>query len=174
VSGGSKTDRFIMGLLRSCADAVLIGAGTLRVAANDLWTADAIFPDAKDLYARIGKLQPPLYVVSASGNVPPPKQPAIVIKGKRTPQEILDRHRADGHRRILCEGVPGLFSELADAGLVDELFLTLSPRLFGRFPNDARKALTDRRDLRGMSLDLRSLRRDGSHLFLRYGTKSRT
>src|SRR5205814_8393664 len=29
VSGGSEADRFIMGLLRACADAVLIGAGTL-------------------------------------------------------------------------------------------------------------------------------------------------
>jgi riboflavin biosynthesis pyrimidine reductase len=173
VSGGSKTDKFVMGLLRACADAVLIGAGTLRVAAGDLWTADAIFPAAKDLYARVGRLEPPLYVVSGSGNVPQPKQPATILTGKMTPQEIVERLRADGHRRILCEGGPGLFSELAAAGLVDELFLTLSPRLYGRFPADARKALTDRRDLRGLPLALRSLRRDGSHLFLRYGMKTR-
>ncbi|MCA1826923.1 MAG: dihydrofolate reductase family protein [Myxococcales bacterium] len=168
VSGGSKADKFVMGLLRACADAVLIGAGTLRAAPNDLWTADAINPDAKDLYRRIGKLQPPLYVVSGSGNVPQPKQPALILTGKMTAQQIVDRVRADGHRRILCEGGPGLFSELAAAGLVDEIFLTLSPRLYGRFPADGRKALTDLRDLRGMPLELRSLRREGSHLFLRY------
>src|SRR6185312_8908767 len=60
VSGGSEADRFIMGLLRACADAVLIGAGTLRAAPGDLWTADAIFPGAAGLYARVGKLRPRL------------------------------------------------------------------------------------------------------------------
>ena len=37
VSGGSDADHFLMGLLRACADAVLIGAGTLRAAPRDLW-----------------------------------------------------------------------------------------------------------------------------------------
>ena len=172
VSGGSQADKFVMGLLRACADAVLIGAGTLRVAPDDLWTADAIFPAAKDLYARVGKLAPPLYVVSGSGAVPEARQKPVVLTGKLTPGQILERLHADGHRRILCEGGPGLFAELAAAGLVDEVFVTLSPRLYGRFPGDARKALTDQRDLHGMPLTLRSLRRDGSHLFLRYGTRS--
>lgn len=172
VSGGNRSDKFLMGLLRACADAILIGAGTLRVAAGDLWTADAIFPEARDLYARVGRLAPPLYVVSRSGNVPQARQAATIVTGQSSPRQIVDRLGADGHRRILCEGGPGLFSELAAAGLVDEIFLTLSPRLYGRFPEDARKALTDGRDLAGLPLTLRSLRRDGSHLFLRYGTKS--
>src|SRR5207237_10190142 len=46
VSGGSEADRFLMGLLRACADAVLIGAGTLRAARNDLWFPESIFPAA--------------------------------------------------------------------------------------------------------------------------------
>ena len=50
----------------------------------------------------------------------------------------------------------------------DEIFLTLSPRLFGRWHGDARKALAEGRDLGGMPLELLSLRRHGSHLFLRY------
>src|SRR5438128_1967001 len=32
ISGGSEADRFVMGVLRACADAVLIGAGTFRKA----------------------------------------------------------------------------------------------------------------------------------------------
>jgi riboflavin biosynthesis pyrimidine reductase len=36
-----------------------------------------------------------------------------------------------GHRRILTEGGPHLLAQLADAGLVDELCLTLSPVLAG-------------------------------------------
>jgi riboflavin biosynthesis pyrimidine reductase len=171
ISGGSKTDRFIMGLLRACADAVLIGAGTLRATPRDTWFAESIYPEAAELYARVGKLHPPLYVVSGSGKIARLPPSGVLLQGKQTPEGILERIRADGHRRILCEGGPGLFSELAAEGLVDEIFLTLSPRLYGRVPGDGRKALTDRRDLKGLPLHLRSLRRDESHLFLRYGTR---
>ena len=179
VSGGSQADHFLMGLLRSCADAVLIGAGTLRAAPRDLWSADSIFPEAAELYARVGGLRPPLYVVSRSGQIGQggPRasglgpQEMTVLTGELSPQAIVDRIRADGHQRILCEGGPGLFTELVAAGVVDEIFLTLSPRLFGRFGADGRKALTDGRDLGGKPLQLRSVRRAGSHLFLRYGLK---
>jgi riboflavin biosynthesis pyrimidine reductase len=175
VSGGSRADHFVMGLLRACADAVLIGAGTLRAAPRDLWYADAIFPEAAELYARVGALRPPLYVVSGSGGVdsahPALQQGGVVLTGLHTPRQIVDRVRADGHQRILCEGGPGLFAELAAADLVDELFFTLSPRLFGRFAGDGRKSLTDARDLRGTPLQLVSARRHESHLFLRYGAR---
>ncbi len=175
VSGGSLADRFVMGLLRACADAVLIGAGTFRAAPRDRWFADSIFPEAADLYARAGGLRPPLYVVSGSGRVDAARlaaeQGGHVLTGRLSPQAIVDTIRAAGHRRILCEGGPGLFSQLAAAGLVDELFLTVSPRLFGRFAEDGRKALTDALDLHGMPLRLLSVRRHQSHLFLRYGTK---
>ena len=76
--------------------------------------------------------------------------------------------RGAGHRRILCEGGPGLFGELLAAGLVDELFLTVSPRLFGHWTGDRRKALVEERDLAGLPLALLSVRRNGEHLFLRY------
>ena len=177
VSGGNEADRFLMGLLRACADAVLIGAGTLRAAPADLWFPDSIFPPAAPLFAQLrgtlGLAGPPaLYVVSGSGQVDPAhpalQQGGTVITGKRAPGEIVDALRRDGRRRILCEGGPGLFGELAHAGLVDELFLTVSPRLFGRWAGDHRKALAEARDLAGAPLTLLSLRRSGSHLFLRY------
>ncbi len=38
---------------------------------------------------------------------------------------------ARGHRRVLCEGGPLLFGCLTEAGLVDELCLTVSPLLAG-------------------------------------------
>ena len=41
-----------MGLLRASADAIVVGAGTLRDArANALWTPEYVYPDAKHLYA---------------------------------------------------------------------------------------------------------------------------
>jgi len=177
VSGGSAADRFLMGLLRACADAVLIGAGTLRATRNDFWFPESIFPDAAALFAELRKAlglpeRPTLYVVTGSGRVdrahPALRAGGVLIEGKFQPREILAPIRGAGHRRILCEGGPGLFAELLAAGLVDELFLTLSPRLFGRWTGDRRKALAEARDLAGMPLALLSVRRNGGHLFLRY------
>ena len=72
-----------------------------------------------------------------------------------------------------AEGVAGadLQTRLLEAGVVDELFLTVSPLLVGRTPLDPRLGLVEGADLlpggpvRGQLL---GLRRDGGHLFLRY------
>lgn len=79
--------------------------------------------------------------------------------------------RAEGHRSILSEGGPHLFGQLLTAGLVDELFLTLSPALAGRERDSTQLGLVEGTsllpgiDIRGRLL---SVRRSGSHLFLRY------
>jgi riboflavin biosynthesis pyrimidine reductase len=75
ISGRNEEDTFIMGLLRSYADAVLIGEETYRVAQGHLWTADFIYPKLKDefqgLRRRLDKRRPyPLTViVSGKGTV---------------------------------------------------------------------------------------------------------
>jgi hypothetical protein len=61
-----------------------------------------------------------------------------------------------------------MLAELVAANLLDELFVTSSPSLFGRFAHDGRKSLADGIDLAGAPLELMSARRNGSHLFLRY------
>ena len=64
-----------MGLLRAAADAVVIGAGTLRASSPDhVWTADYIYPPLADAYrelrAALGKPEPPLnVVVTGSGDI---------------------------------------------------------------------------------------------------------
>ena len=64
-----------MGLLRAAADAVVIGAGTLRASSPDhVWTADYIYPPLADAYrelrAALGKSEPPLnVVVTGSGDI---------------------------------------------------------------------------------------------------------
>jgi riboflavin biosynthesis pyrimidine reductase len=203
VSGGSEADRFVMGLLRASADAVLVGAGTFRKADGDLWQAEAIYPAGAALFAnlrqRLGlRRQPLLVVVTASGAIDP-AQPALrdalivtspagaarlrsalpadaplraqlrVIDAQPIGgRAVIDLLRGDGLEVILTEGGPSLFSELLAERLVDEVFLTTSPRLFGRWPDDQRKSLIAGRDLGGQLLDLASVRRHGSHLFLRY------
>jgi riboflavin biosynthesis pyrimidine reductase len=76
ISGSNPHDRMVMGLLRSVADAVIIGAGTLRSVPRHLWTAEYIFPALAGSYralrAASGKSDPPLTViVTARGGIDP-------------------------------------------------------------------------------------------------------
>ncbi len=68
-----------------------------------------------------------------------------------------------------------MFGSLVAAGLVDELFLTVSPLLAGRSELGQRLGLVEATELlpeRSEPARLLSLRRDGGHLFLRYGLSS--
>jgi len=76
ISGSDPADRFIMGLLRASADAVMVGAGTLSsVSAEALWTPEYVYPDAKQLYEeyRVDAQHKPEYpllvIVSGSGQL---------------------------------------------------------------------------------------------------------
>ncbi len=200
VSGGSEADRFVMGLLRAFADAVVIGAGTFRHASGDLWNADHAYPEAADLFAELRDdlglpLQPRLVVVTASGEMDlgqPALAGALIVTtragdarlrgavpvGARVavldpvrPATLMGLLHAEGLRAVLTEGGPSLVGELLRDGVVDELFLTLSPRLFGRTASDGRKSLVEGVDLAGRETELLSVRRDGSHLFLRYALR---
>jgi len=74
ISGFNQQDRMLMGLLRAIADAVIVGAGTLRVEPNHRWTAEYIYPSLAEEYrllrTSLGKSAYPLNViVTASGAV---------------------------------------------------------------------------------------------------------
>jgi riboflavin biosynthesis pyrimidine reductase len=74
ISGGSGEDRFVMGLLRSVSDAVLVGSRTLHEDPGHVRIPAFIYPEAKDLYAelrsKLGKPPQPLNVVlTASGKL---------------------------------------------------------------------------------------------------------
>ena len=60
----------------------------------------------------------------------------VVICGDRGPEPRAMRAALEerGHRRILREGGPTLFADLAAAGVVDELCLSLTPLLAGPGP----------------------------------------
>jgi len=86
------------------------------------------------------------------------------------PAGAVEALRARGHEHILSEGGPTLFTSLVAAGLVDELFLTVSPLLAGR-SGMPRLSLADGAELLPdvrIAGDLVSIRRHENHLFLRY------
>lgn len=76
ISGFNRHDRMVMGLLRAVADAVVVGAGTLRALPGTIWTPEHAFSDLSDAYRdlrkSLGKAALPLnVVVTASGDIAP-------------------------------------------------------------------------------------------------------
>lgn len=74
VSRGYAGDLLMLGLLRAVADAVIVGAGTLRKERNSIWTAERAFPDARADFAslRVALGLPPrplVVIVTGSGEV---------------------------------------------------------------------------------------------------------
>jgi riboflavin biosynthesis pyrimidine reductase len=86
--------------------------------------------------------------------------------------ELLDLVHAQGLHVVLAEGGPTLIGQLLKEDLIDELFLTVSPRLFGRWLGDGRKSLIEGVDLNGLLLKLLSASRHESHLYLRYALRA--
>ena len=174
ISGDNASDRFVMGLLRAAADAVVIGAGTFRKTPRASWQPDEISPDHAPEFAALRaslglRPRPELFVLSASGRLGDNARldNVQVLRGLMSATEALAAVRARGHQTILVEGGPSLLGQLVNEHLLDEIFLTRSPMLFGRRSADERKSLIDG-IVQASPLHLVSLRRDGSHLFSRY------
>lgn len=204
ISGKSPADRFVMALLRACADAVLVGAGTLRAEPRHVWLAEHVDPDRREAYGELRRAlglqrEPELFVLTVSGHIDPTatalERGAIVLTSERGAGRLRDRlpeassvvvlaERAEipaasvvravrerGHRRVLTEGGPTVIGWLLRERLLDEMFLTLSPRLAGRAPGAARMGLVEGFALPPDALvdaELLAVRRGASHLFLRY------
>ncbi|HET6314090.1 MAG TPA: dihydrofolate reductase family protein [Chloroflexia bacterium] len=98
ISGSNTHDRALMGLLRAVADAVIVGAGTLREGKGDALTAANVYPPLAGAYnglrAGLGKVGEPLSViVTASGDLDPSMQvfkdgQALVVTTRAGAQQL--------------------------------------------------------------------------------------
>jgi len=187
---GSEVDRTTMRNLRAKADAVMIGAATLRAEKLSLSV------DETD-----GGSQPLGVIVTNSGDVPLERnliqdehQKVLVL----VPEDILEarvgrlRSRADVLRApttsegtinleralralryehavelLLVEGGPSLNHALISSNLADELFLTLAPKLLGGTPGETLTVLDGPALLAG-EIRLLAAYLAGNELFLRY------
>ena len=82
IAADSASDRFVMGLLRACADGVVIGSGTMNAAPRSLWTPAQAFPDAGALFGELRQRlrlspDPELVVLTALGSIQP-SHPAFI------------------------------------------------------------------------------------------------
>lgn len=186
---GSATDLEMLVGLRATADAVLVGAGTLRTERYGRIVRD---PSKRSARERRGLPHDPLAViVSGALDLPwdarlftdgggrvlifttsaedPPETatPVRVVRheGRVDLTEALRHLRVErGIRSLLCEGGPQLHAQLLAAGLVDELFITHGPVLAG----GAGPGLTTGLPEGLIDLELEWLLREESELFARY------
>jgi riboflavin biosynthesis pyrimidine reductase len=72
VSDDSDADRFVLALLRACADAVLVGPGTLAASPTGTWRVDKAYPEAAEAFAELraarGRPEQPRVAVVTSGD----------------------------------------------------------------------------------------------------------
>ena len=189
---GSGIDRQTMRILRSRADAVMVGAGTLRAERLTLGLDETGVP------------QPLAIIVTHTGDVP--LEEHLIVEGsqevlilisdgvpKRVGERLLAlapvmRAPADptgavdldaalrtlkaerGVESLVVEGGPGLNHALISLDLVDELFLTVAPEVLG---GCAEQTLTLLRgptlpDRDRPTLEVVSIHLSGDEVFLRY------
>jgi riboflavin-specific deaminase-like protein len=189
---GDEGDRQMFHGLRERVDAVMAGTATLRTERYGRMTRD---PERRRRRLQSGLSSEPLAVViTRSGDVPldiplfaEPEARAVVFTptdldtsncaaqvevvrldpGELTMTTTFRRLASDyGVRTLLCEGGATVFGALLHEDLVDELFLTVSPRLAGGGAETPITSGPPLPELLHLTM-LWALEREGS-LFLRY------
>ena len=153
---GGEVDREVFRAVRAVADVILVGAGTLRA---ERYGPVRLADEARSARVAAGRHPHParLAVVTRSAELDPAgpafaAEPAPVVFTTTTATGRLDELgracevrrcgepdvdlraalgtlRADGASVVVCEGGPRLNAAMVDAGLVDEVCLTMAPAL---------------------------------------------
>jgi riboflavin biosynthesis pyrimidine reductase len=196
----SRADRQLFHGLRMAADAVLVGAATVRMERYGRIIREearrrlrrelglgaeplaCIVSARLALPADIPLLAEPearvVIVTPSAGSLPATAARVEYVRAERG--GCLDLRTALGELRarfgvqiLLCEGGPHLSAALLAAGLVDELFLSLSPTLAGgEASGDAGLRILAGPELEPpRALELLGALEHDSHLFLRYAVR---
>jgi riboflavin biosynthesis pyrimidine reductase len=199
---GGRADRELFHELRAAVDAVAAGAGTIR---TERYGRIIPQPARRRLRRERGLSEEPLACIVSDSLSLSPDIPLLADSSSRVviltssqarlPQTAAHvdyvREEREGRldlasalgvlrgrfavRTLLCEGGPHLNGRLLAAGLVDELFLSMSPKLVSGEAMQSDPAL---RILAGpelkppVELELMGALQSDSYLFLRYGVRA--
>lgn len=185
----TEVDRRLFHHLRTQADAVMVGAGTAREERYGRITKNE---ELREKRVNEGFVPDALaVVVSGRLELPPdlpllnePNQRVVIATGSEDelpglqgdveyarvgddlPRLLGYLHERHGVRSVLCEGGPTLNSFLFAAGLVDELFLTMNPKVVGGAA--ALTIVAGRELVEPVELDLVSVAEADGELFTRW------
>lgn len=164
---GGPQDLQMLLALRRRADALIVGPGTVAAEGYGPLPCPAVLvsrsfrlPWDAGLFAAPG--QRVLVYTRAEGSVPEIAADVELVPEDELRAVVADL-RARGVQRLLCEGGPRVNRALLDAGLLDELFLTLSPVVSG----DSGPPIITSGDP-SAPLTLRSVATADGDLYLRY------
>lgn len=179
---GSALDKRLLYELRAEADVVLHGAGTVRTdplsarVPADLvaWRRSAGLTDQPlgAIVTRSGALPAdhPYYASATviylvgDGQVNVTSPNVEIVQVGSLDQAIADLS-SRGARRVLCEGGPTLNASLLMDGLLDDIFLTIAPKLLG---GNSPLTLVKSGNFGTLGLQLRSFEEHEGELFLKY------
>src|SRR5689334_2132747 len=174
---GGQGDHQVFTVLRRLADVVLVAAGTVRTerygpaAVPIAVVSRSCQLDWHSPFFTQAIARPIVVTVTdaPAANVAHAREVADVIiagTGSVDLPRAISELGGRGARHVLCEGGPSLLGQLAAAGLLDELCLTVSPYLIG----GRSKRILDGPDVTPpAALVLRSVCEDEGSLFLRLG-----
>jgi len=153
---GSDRDTEMLVALRTRADAVMIGAGTMRAERYGRVIRDPAKREGREMLGLgpdplmvivSGRLDLPwdaplfeegfgnIVVFTAAADEPPPTRTPVEVVRHRDGVDLMAalRHLRAEHevRALLCEGGPRLHASLHEIGAVDEIFITHAPKLAG-------------------------------------------
>jgi riboflavin-specific deaminase-like protein len=198
---GNRADELLFHGLRSVVDAVLVGAGTIRAErygrlikseqtvrarrerglaeqplaciASGSVSLPADIPLLADSAARIVILTPSQATLAAAS------ASISYVRAEREgrldiPRALAELSERFGVRTLLCEGGPHLNHWLLSAGVVDELFLSLAPKLAGGESAGGLRIIAGTELEPPVELELLSVLESESELFLRYGVRDST
>jgi riboflavin-specific deaminase-like protein len=192
---GNEADRVLFMQLRTVPDAILVGSGTLRAERYGRLVRD---PELRERRSQRGLDPDPLgVVITRSGRLPfdiplfsepgsrvlvytsvetPFPETAAEVSVIRMPGEaltltaVLARLREDhGVRSVLCEGGPTVLAAILAEDALDELFLSIAPKLAGG--RDAPTVVDGTGLPEPAALGLVWVLESEGYLFLRYMTR---
>ena len=165
---GSKTDHQVLTELRAHADALVHG-GNLAREFGEVTVESLNKSSFKALRKKLGKGPVlPYYIVTSR-----PSLYSHIVSGKVITgvlQTLLEDLKEKGYKNVLVEGGPTLLGSFLKENLIDEIFLTIAPKIYGS------QNLTTSNLVEGIllppkhikKLKLLSVKQIGNELFLRY------
>lgn len=189
----SDADRSLFALMRTLSDVILVGAGTARAERYAAVRPEELWPGLRDGASPVPAIAVVTRRISLDLSSPlltaaPPGARTILVTTEQAPAALraeavknadvivagddtadlgltLQALAERGYRRILAEGGPQLLGQLAAAGLLDELCLTIAPLVAS---GGAGRIAVGDSAVRSGRLALRHVLEEEGHLFCRY------